>query len=198
MSKLDAETAPGPDRLPYALWTTAAPPWRSLLLRCFETIRQLAVVPAEWRHALIKPLFKDGDPTLFPNYRPIALMCTATKVFEALLLPRLRRLLEPGLSPAQFGFRYGAEEAVASLTAVLEHRRAPGLPTWCGFLDVVKAYDIVWREGCSLNSTTEASVARRGECCGACTMALHRAQLVPRQALPRHGGIRRECGKAQS
>ena len=73
-------------------------------------------------------------------------MCTAAKVFESLLLPRLRRLLEPTLVEEQFGFRYGADEAVACFAETTSRRRHLGLPTWCAFLDVTKAYDTVWRE----------------------------------------------------
>ena len=118
-----------------------------MIIGFLEWCRQCGRVPSEWRCASWTPLYRAGDPTLYKRHRPIALMPTLAKVFEALLLPRLRARIDPQLCRVQFGFRYGADEAVFSLQAVIQERQRRGLSTFLGFLDITKAYDTVWREG---------------------------------------------------
>ena len=98
VARLDAHSAPGSDRLPYSVWQGGSRQWRNLLTSFLEVCRKCGQVPTEWKHAVVTPIYKDGDPTVFKNYRPVALMVTLAKVFEALLLPRLRSALETYLS----------------------------------------------------------------------------------------------------
>ncbi len=48
------------------------------------------VFPENWKHAIVIPLFKTGDPENVSNYRPIS------------LLPILFRILEKKLFPIRF------------------------------------------------------------------------------------------------
>ena len=38
--------------------------------------------PSELKISRVKPLFKNGDPALFTNYRPISLLPSMSKIFE--------------------------------------------------------------------------------------------------------------------
>ena len=67
-----------------------------------------------------------------------------------MLLPRLSDLLNPSLSDAQAGFRYGADEQAWLLVEALRLRKC--LPrgsrrNLVAFVDIRKAYDTVWRDG---------------------------------------------------
>ena len=42
-------------------------------------------MPSEWKHSIITPKFKKGDPSVVSNYRPIALTCVCSKIFESIL-----------------------------------------------------------------------------------------------------------------
>eukprot|EP00973_Karenia_brevis_P045157 6254615-Karenia_brevis.AAC.1 len=53
----------------------------------------------------ITVLFKDGDPALPSNYRPIVLISLMYKLFSALLRRRLTPLLDEAQCQGQAGFR---------------------------------------------------------------------------------------------
>jgi hypothetical protein len=38
--------------------------------------------PKDWKLAHVIPISKSGDKSLVSNYRPIALLCTVSKIFE--------------------------------------------------------------------------------------------------------------------
>ena len=92
----------------------------------------------------MSPLHKTGAADDFNNYRPISLLCCSLKIFERLLLARLLPVVDPQLDESQAGFRFGAEEHVYTLAETLRVRR--GRRTFCAFVDVRKAFDIVWRD----------------------------------------------------
>ena len=45
--------------------------------------------PTELKISLVKPLFKNGDPALFTNYRPISLLPLMSKIFEYVIFYQL-------------------------------------------------------------------------------------------------------------
>ena len=68
------------------------------------------VFPAELKIAEILPLYKNNDPMLFNNYRPISILPFFSNLFERLLYNRLVRLVDfiekhRLLYQYQFGFR---------------------------------------------------------------------------------------------
>ena len=62
-------------------------------------------VPNEWHISLLVPVFKKGNPSLCTNYRGIALMSTCAKLYNRLLLGRIRDGLDNHLRQNQNGFR---------------------------------------------------------------------------------------------
>ena len=62
-------------------------------------------VPLEWLMSVLIPVFKKGDSTDPNNYRGIALMCVCAKLYNKLLLIRLRSVLDNHLRINQNGFR---------------------------------------------------------------------------------------------
>ena len=42
-------------------------------------------IPAEWKFAIVTPLFKIDDTSLFDNYRGISVLPVLSKIFEDLL-----------------------------------------------------------------------------------------------------------------
>lgn len=61
-------------------------------------------VPDEWLKFILIPIFKKGDPNLCTNYRGIALMSVVAKLYNRLLLNRLRDGLLKYLRPNQNGY----------------------------------------------------------------------------------------------
>jgi len=50
--------------------------------------------PEEWREGLIAPIYKKGKAGDVRNYRGVTLLCTAYKVYAAILTERLRQEME--------------------------------------------------------------------------------------------------------
>ena len=92
LSKLKNNSAPGPDRLPPIFYkntsTTISYPL-SVMYRAFIDLRSL---PDEWKHSVITPKLKKGNPSLPSNYRPIALTCNACKILESIISSELNEL----------------------------------------------------------------------------------------------------------
>ena len=58
----------------------------------FNNIYQTCKIPEQWKVATITPIFKKGSKTCVENYRPIANLCCASKVFEKLILTQIAYL----------------------------------------------------------------------------------------------------------
>ena len=64
-------------------------------------------VPADWKKALVVPIFKKGVHTCPANYRPISLTCIPCKIFEHIIYSHIFKHLNTHniLSQEQHGFR---------------------------------------------------------------------------------------------
>lgn len=58
----------------------------------FEKIYQQRRIPEQWKVSKIVPIYKKGDPKNINNYRPIANLCSSSKVFEKLILKQIHYL----------------------------------------------------------------------------------------------------------
>ena len=78
----------------------------SLTLLFQASINQ-SVVPTEWKHALVTPVFKKGDCSLPSNYRPVSLTCVCGKILEHIVYSEVMKHLNLYniLSDVQHGFR---------------------------------------------------------------------------------------------
>jgi hypothetical protein len=109
-------------------------------------------VPGEWREGLVMPIYKgEGDEEDYEKYRGITLLSVAGKVLEGIMKERLERWAEREgkVAEEQGGFRKGrgCPEVVWLAEEVVRGRSERGEVTWCAFLDVRKAYDVVWWKG---------------------------------------------------
>jgi hypothetical protein len=108
-------------------------------------------VPEGWVKGLIQPLFKEGDVNDVSNYRGITLLSIVGKIYASVLNARLVRWCESRniLVDEQNGFRSGRRTTghMFVLSEVIRMRRKKGLPTFCAFIDLRKAYDRVMRSG---------------------------------------------------
>ena len=78
-SQLPSHRAPGPDGLPYELFSVPDVNLAAALLAFFELLlRRWAIVLTIWRSARVCALHKTGTA----NYRPMSLMCCSLTIFE--------------------------------------------------------------------------------------------------------------------
>ena len=123
-----------------------------ILTHIFNAALRLKHVPDSWKVAEVIMILKPGKP---PNdvksYRPISLLPIISKLFEKLLLKRLKPVLEShGLIPDyQFGFRssHSTLDQVHRITHVIEKSLEGKKVCGAVFLDVAQAFDKVWHDG---------------------------------------------------
>ena len=101
-----------------------------------------ADLPAIWKRSIILPVLKPG----IPAYRPISLLCPASKLLERLILPSLQSTFQ--LNENQHGFRSLHSTSTALLPLVTEvaagfHERNPPKRTIAAAIDLFKAFDVV-------------------------------------------------------
>ena len=136
----------GPDRIPVILWKD--PIFHQLLLDLCNFAFSNHISPSIWLESQIIPIPKKGDLTLPTNYRGISLLPIAAKLYNKLILNRLRPKIEPILRKNQNGFRPGR----STLGQILTLRRIIEEITYCNktaaiiFVDFSKAFDSVNRD----------------------------------------------------
>ena len=76
--------------------------------------------PSELKISRVKPLFKNGDPAMFSNYRPISLLSSMFKIYEYVIFYQLFDYMCTNnlLTIEQFGFRIGHSTELAAIQLV--------------------------------------------------------------------------------
>jgi len=128
-------------------------PFLPALTTVYNHLLAQSTIPHSWADTLVCLVFKKGDPTVWKNYRPIAIVQLLGKIYATILQQRLSDWTESlGLrAPAQTGFRPG--HATSHHAFVLQqlitnqrgrsrgHRRL-----YVCFVDFEQAYDSVPRD----------------------------------------------------
>ena len=65
------------------------------LTALFQKICRSSIFPSSWKISRITPIHKRGLRTAPTNYRPVAVLPTLSNVFERVLLPRLKKHINP-------------------------------------------------------------------------------------------------------
>jgi len=123
-----------------------------LLTTLYNSMLRLSYYPLLWKFAQIIMVPKPGKPAHdVTSYRPISLLPIPSKVFERLLLKRLRSDVDLSLliPSYQFRFRPGHSPIQQARRVVNEIVKRFEDRTLCTtvFLDVAQAFDKVWHPG---------------------------------------------------
>ena len=145
LSNLVTSEATGADGLPPRLLKTCSTGLAKPLSNIFIKSKQVGKFFFQWKIARIKPQFKDGAKDSVSNYRPVALLPRASKVFEECIYTKVWEIISPTLPEAQYGFRKG-RSCIIQLLALLNiiyNSKDQRLTTHALYLDLRKAFDKV-------------------------------------------------------
>ena len=136
--------AHGLDNIPIEVWKTGALN-QQLLDICNKTFN--GDRPNIWVKSGIIPLPKKGDLGDTGNYLGISLTVTAAKIYNKILLDRIRPHLDPLLRVNQNGFRTGRSTLpqILTLRRLIEGIKEKQLPAILTFVDFSKAFDSIHR-----------------------------------------------------
>eukprot|EP00794_Sanderia_malayensis_P001285 gene1285-1417_t len=104
-------------------------------------------IPSIWTKSCIIPIPKKGDLGLASNYRGISLICIAAKIYNKLLLNRIRPHIDPILRKNQNGFRQNRSTVaqVLTLRGIIEGIKSKSLEATLVFIDFKKEFDSTHR-----------------------------------------------------
>jgi hypothetical protein len=133
--------APGYDR---AMTAEVLKDGGTFIASQLHTICQLAYgechTPSHSTTSLIIPLPKKGNLQLMSNYRGISLMSIAAKVYNRILLDRIREPIDKLLRKTQAGFRSGRScvQQIHILRRIMDGAYSDAIPMFITFIDFKK------------------------------------------------------------
>ena len=103
--------------------------------------------PDLWSYMNIIPVPKSGDLSNTNNYRGISLICIVAKMYNRLILNRIRSVIHLKLRINRNGFHVKKSTATQILTLrrIIEGVKAKNLPSIITFIDFKKAFDSIHR-----------------------------------------------------
>ena len=142
----------GQDQVSHQMIKFLPPIYIECLVRCFNSWLKACKYPGFWKTVKIVTLnkLKTGVPRC-DQTRPISLLATHSKIFEQILLEKVRHWAEGnGLVPReQSGFRNKClqQTRVLSILQEVKNNLAANAPTLAIYVDYEKSYDRVWHAG---------------------------------------------------
>ena len=146
------DKAAGDSKIPVEFWQILAEDESTESLFC-EICRQVwetGDCEEEWLSNRLKLVPKKGDLKILDNWRGIMLIESPSKILSAIMANRIQeQILEPEGLEEQNGFmrQRGCCDGIFTVKMALQKRHEHGLSTWAVFIDLVKAFDSVPREG---------------------------------------------------
>ena len=110
---------------------------------------QSGIFPKVWKKAVVLPLFKNEDPEIMSNYRPISILPPLSKVIEKCLKSRLLHYFNSNnlFNRVQFGYQknISTQDAILHVTEKIYDNLEKKLSTLAVFIDFSKCFDTLNR-----------------------------------------------------
>ena len=154
--------SPGIDNLPGELFKYGGD---ALCMEMHELIVRIwneEEIPDEWKTSITCPIYKKGDILDCVNYRGIALLNIAYKLFAYILYQRLHPYTEPEVGEYQGGFRVGRSttDQLFTIRQILEKCKEYNIELHQLFVDFKAAYDSVIRNSRKTDLPNEVNIER--------------------------------------
>ena len=139
--------AAGPDNIPAEVLKMDIEETVEMLHPLFVKIWEEEQVPSEWKEGYLIKLPKKGDLSSCSNYRGITLLSVPGKVFNRIILERMKTHVDRHLRDEQAGFRKerSCTDQIATLRIILEQSLEWNSTLYVNFIDYEKAFDSVDR-----------------------------------------------------
>ncbi|MEE4247398.1 MAG: reverse transcriptase domain-containing protein [Kangiellaceae bacterium] len=146
--KMKNNKAAGPDGIPAEALKADCEATAEKLQSLFEKIWTEEEIPEDWKEGHIIKLPKKGDLSKCENYKGITLLSVPGKVFNRILLERMKEAVDGKLRDHQAGFRKdrSCTDQIATLRIILEQSLEWNSPLYVNFVDYQKAFDSLHRE----------------------------------------------------
>ncbi|CAI6370121.1 unnamed protein product [Macrosiphum euphorbiae] len=140
--------SPGEDQIHAELLKKGGEEMTFRLWKLIHRIWLSEKVPEDWKIALVCPIHKKGDKQDCNNYRGIALLSVAYKVFTNCILSRIRTKSEQIIGDYQGGFRPGRStvDQIFILRQLFQKTWEFDKEMHVLFIDFKKAYDSIHRK----------------------------------------------------
>ena len=148
VKQLNSNKAAGPDFIPPEALKADLPTTVDILHDLFIKVWNNEEFPADWREGHLVKLPKKGDLSNCSNYRGITLLSIPGKVFNRVLLERIKEVTDSKLRENQAGFRKhrSCTDQIASLRLIVEQSLEWNSPLLVNFIDYEKAFDSIDRK----------------------------------------------------
>ena len=149
LSNLNPQKAPGHDAIPPRILKATASSIAPPLMRLMNSSLATGVVPADWKHSQITPVFKSGSRSDIKNYRPVALTSIICKLLERAVADNINDHVTTFCldNPHQHGFTAHKScvtqlaNTIHNWATVLDKPHPPRIDVI--FLDFSKAFDVM-------------------------------------------------------
>ena len=150
IQKLKENSAPGPDQITAKILKNATEELLDPLYMIFQESINTGLVPRDWRHAIVTPIYKKGLKSEPGNYRPVSLTSIPCRLLESIIKDNLMEHLTTNrlIKNSQHGFLPGRSCTTNLVTFFnkLTDIVDKGKPADVFYLDFAKAFDKVPRQ----------------------------------------------------
>jgi hypothetical protein len=124
-----------------------------ILLSPFQVIWQKEKLPKDWKEGIIIKIPKKGDLSQCRNWRGITLLAVISKIFNKIILERIKNSLEMSLRKEQAGFHHNRSciDQINTLRVIIEQSVEFQSPLYMLFVDHETAFNSlnrawIWNE----------------------------------------------------
>ncbi|CAD0206703.1 unnamed protein product [Chrysodeixis includens] len=145
LANLKPKRSSGPDGIPAFLFRDCSRVLANPLHYIYNTCLKQSTVPDQWKITRVVPVPKGKAGPDISGYRPVAVLSTPAKVFEAAIQHCIQGQVRAQLSDAQHGFRPGRSTSTNLLNFMAQVIPAvdAGMQVDAAYFDFKKAFDAV-------------------------------------------------------